>query len=563
MGAYESKLQEIAAGATPWKLAVRTAAATNLALSGLSSTGGVAIAEGDRVGAFGQTDAKHVGVYIAAAGPWERAPDFNRSSYVRLGTTIRVMEGTNAGLWWLSSPTDGEIRVGVTELVFELESDYGFTPVDFTGLVALAYDQTATYDGSGDCIVGLNTDADFVPGTQFELLIPAGTATGLIYGDNLDPEGTWDVFDSGADYWIGITAVSVDRIVSVGKSLAEPTYATPTIVSAEVSALDLDKLVLTFSEACQFPDESLAGASLGGTMATPRTISSVFSGNGTTEVTLDLSGDLLVTDTPTFVLGSTRTLRALNGVRTAAGSTPITFTDVDYDWASVTGASFDLIASAGIGVADAAAVPAWTDQIDGETTAEATNQAIFRLAPGVLNGNPAVDYDGINDKLVSSATAASWLGAVGDFEVIAAVHADAIVGTTGNFTAEGIFGEGSTRIGMLLYLNGANYTLLAFVYDASPAWKYAEKVIGTSLPAKGFVAEMRLTGGNLIASVNGVDGTPTACGPADAYGSTLKFGTNSAASAFFNGQIARIVGKSGNGTKETAAITAFYNKYCA
>ncbi len=211
-------------------------------------------------------------------------------------------------------------------------------------------------------------------------------------------------------------------------------------------------------------------------------------------------------------------------------------------------------------MADGAVIPTWTDQIDGETATEATNRPIYRAAPAVLNGNPAVDFDGTNDKLVSTGVITAWLGAVGDFEIIAVVHADAVPGTTANFTAEGILAESSTRISMLLYLNGANYTLLGCVFDGG--FKYAERVIGTSLPAKGFVAEMRLTGGNLTMSVNGVDGTPVACGPADVYGGFLRFGSNAGGTAFLNGQIARAVGKSGNGTKETAAITAFVTKYC-
>ncbi len=124
----------------------------------------------------------------------------------------------------------------------------------FTGLVSLLGSSRAIFSDTGTvCVVGLDNTTSFLPGAQYELLIPAGEATDLEYGANLDPEGAWDPFDAGADYLIAVTAISEDRLVSSGKALVEPTFATPTIVSAEVSALDLDKLALTFSAGVSLP----------------------------------------------------------------------------------------------------------------------------------------------------------------------------------------------------------------------------------------------------------------------------------------------------------------------
>jgi hypothetical protein len=440
----------------------------------------------------------------------------------------------------------------------------------FSGLIQLSFGQRVVFAGVGvPCVIGLDNSTPFVPGSQFEMLIPAGTASDLEYGQddpagpNLDPEENWDPFDAGADYWIAVTAISTTKLVSVGKSLAAPDFTTPTIISATVDATDLDRLTVTYSRPCQCPNGSIVGLSLGGTMAVPRTITSIVSGNGTAVHVYALSGDLSLAgpDAATFVIGASRELRSMNGPKPAAGSTAITFANVDYNWAGVTGATFDLIASAGIGVADGAVVPSWTDQIAGEAATEATNRPIYR-ATGV-NGFPSVDFDGTNDKFLTSGAdvVADWMGTPGDFEIIAVVQADTVVDTVADFDCHGIWNGVGTTIGMGLYrAGGVTYTLLAWVYDGV-AYRYATAPIGASLPAHGVVCEMRLTGGNLIASVDGVDGTPTASGAPLNYGGYLRIGSNRNDTVFLDGKIARIVGKSGNGTKETAAINAFIAKY--
>ncbi len=116
-----SLLAEIAAGATPWKLAVRCLSTTNIAsLSGLPTVDSVVMAEGDRLALTGQTAAQDNGIYVVSAGAWSRAADMKNGTYCKLGTCFRVQEGTANGgdIWVLSAPSDGQIRIGVTQLTF-------------------------------------------------------------------------------------------------------------------------------------------------------------------------------------------------------------------------------------------------------------------------------------------------------------------------------------------------------------------------------------------------------------------------------------------------------------
>src|SRR3569832_1978833 len=57
----------------------RVAATSNITLSGLPTIGGIALASGDRVLVTAQTSAVDNGIYVAAAGAWTRATDFDGS----------------------------------------------------------------------------------------------------------------------------------------------------------------------------------------------------------------------------------------------------------------------------------------------------------------------------------------------------------------------------------------------------------------------------------------------------------------------------------------------------
>lgn len=116
MTALDSLYEQMGAGATICKRACRVVATSNITLSGLQTINGVALAAGDRVLVTGQTTASKNGVYIASDGTWARAIDMASNRYCHLGMIVPVLEGTLKGLWQLSSPTTGQIYLGVTSL---------------------------------------------------------------------------------------------------------------------------------------------------------------------------------------------------------------------------------------------------------------------------------------------------------------------------------------------------------------------------------------------------------------------------------------------------------------
>ncbi|MGL4442662.1 MAG: hypothetical protein ACRCU1_03485 [Alsobacter sp.] len=117
---FEALLQKIGSGATPWKQAVRVCATSAITLQATQTIDGVALAEGDRVLVTAQANEAENGVYVVAAGTWARAVDMASSSYLKLATQITISEGSLARqIWGLTSPTNGDVRVGVTALTFE------------------------------------------------------------------------------------------------------------------------------------------------------------------------------------------------------------------------------------------------------------------------------------------------------------------------------------------------------------------------------------------------------------------------------------------------------------
>lgn len=317
--AYTALMQKIAAGATPWKLAVRVVSTSNITLTGLQTIDGVTVAEGDRVLAAGQTSAAENGIYAASGSAWTRTPDMDRGSFLQLGTTIRVLEGTLAALWVLSSPTNGTVRVGVTALVFSSPS------VSESLYLPLVLDRdkiiTATADAIGKIAI-IPATSGHVAGTTAIVNIDANelaVADDLIVGSDLDPEATWDTLDPTRAYTIGITvtdAAGAGKFVTSGK-VQERTASAPTIVSAVVASGNPNALVVTWSAPVYLPD--LTGLSLTFSAGTSRTITARESCNAAaTEWTLTLSGNFDGTEVCNLVVGASRTARAANGTLVTA-----------------------------------------------------------------------------------------------------------------------------------------------------------------------------------------------------------------------------------------------------
>jgi hypothetical protein len=100
-----------------WKQPVRVATTANITLSGAQTIDGVSVVAGDRVLVKNQTAGAANGIYVAAAGAWSRATDFDTGAEA-LGAATFVSEGTAQGNQvWLNG-TDGPITVGTTALSF-------------------------------------------------------------------------------------------------------------------------------------------------------------------------------------------------------------------------------------------------------------------------------------------------------------------------------------------------------------------------------------------------------------------------------------------------------------
>lgn len=559
--------RQIASGGSAWKYACRVVSTSNITLSGTQTIDGVALAVGDRVLVAGQTNAAQNGIYNCRATAWERSDDAKKPNDIQLGLTVRILEGTSyaGSTWAMTSPTTGTVSVGVTELAFDAVSG----PVEsatFSGAITVAGRKRMTASATlGKVVIALATSGH-QEGGEVTIKIPGGTlaaSSDLIVASDLDPSATWEALTPANDYLITILYTQ-GQFIAHGRDVGLRDSAAPTISSAVVDSGNPNALVLTFSEAVYLPD--LTGLSLSFSVGTSRTITAIESvGSAGTVWTLTLSGNLDGTETCSLVIASNRTLQDLNGNLIAAGSTAVTLTGYAYDWSAVANVSLWLRGDSGIGVADGAAMSSgWTGRNPpaAYVFSEATNRPTYRATAGV-NGEPAADFDGTNDLLTSAAmTVTNMLGAASSaFFVAAAVKIDAVSSVAGDsYNNDAIFSDPTGYVGMHLTNQGGSYRVIAYVFDG--ATKYATASFGASLPAGGLaVVHMRLSGGNLYAGINGVEGSGVACGSVSALADSLLVQLGKASTAeFFDGQIAEFVAVK-SGTLQSAGLTAMVSKY--
>ena len=117
------------------KQSVRAATTANIALAGLLTIDGIALAAGDRVLVKNQTVAKDNGIYLAAAAVWTRAPDADSNAEVTSALLVSVEQGaTQADTRW-QLVTDGVIVLGTTALMFQNVTQ-GFAPINSPALIS-------------------------------------------------------------------------------------------------------------------------------------------------------------------------------------------------------------------------------------------------------------------------------------------------------------------------------------------------------------------------------------------------------------------------------------------
>lgn len=104
------------------KAPVRVATTGNIALAGLQTIDGIALAENDRVLIRANTNAVQNGIYSASSGPWLRAIDFDGPRDSVQGTSIVVAQGTvyAGSSFILTTPNP---VIGTSALVFSLAEE--------------------------------------------------------------------------------------------------------------------------------------------------------------------------------------------------------------------------------------------------------------------------------------------------------------------------------------------------------------------------------------------------------------------------------------------------------
>lgn len=318
----------------------------------------------------------------------------------------------------------------------------------FTPLLVVDRDAIQTVpNGSGAVALAISSAGGHKDGATKIVVFPIGSATSVVFGSDLRQHG--DAFVSSEIYLAFITYVG-GVFDTVTRSIPARDVAAPTVSSAIVEFANQDALVVTFSEPVFVAN--LTGLSLSFSAGTPRTITAVEAGNGTTTVTFTLSGALAGTEVLSFVVGATRTTQDLNGNLLTVGSTSVT------NDANAPRFADEILWLRGDNVIQSGTISQWTDKTSNANhLAQATGskQAGY-LASGGPNGTPCGDFDGSNDGYINTAIKVGGVDPP-DYteytEIVVAkldvTNADQIFGDTADASA---VSESGPR---LLYVTGA------------------------------------------------------------------------------------------------------------
>lgn len=105
-------------GSVGVKAPCRVATTAAITLSGEQTIDGIAIVAGDRVLVKNQSTSADNGIYIASAGAWSRALDFNGERDARNGTLMFVTAGSTNGLSLFRVVATDPVSVGSTSITF-------------------------------------------------------------------------------------------------------------------------------------------------------------------------------------------------------------------------------------------------------------------------------------------------------------------------------------------------------------------------------------------------------------------------------------------------------------
>jgi hypothetical protein len=157
---------------TPCRAAT-TVSGGNITLSGAQTIDDIAVVAGDRVLVKNQTTGSENGIYVAAAGAWSRAADFDGSGDITSGTLIYVTNGTENGDKLFQVATDDPITLGSTSLTISV---YVATTKSALGLETSSTDnEIVRFDG-----VDGNTQASGITIDDSKGIAPITNGTGTV-----------------------------------------------------------------------------------------------------------------------------------------------------------------------------------------------------------------------------------------------------------------------------------------------------------------------------------------------------------------------------------------------
>lgn len=152
-----------------YKAPCRLATTGDVVLSGLQTIDGVMTAAGDRVLVLAQTDATRNGIYIAAAGAWQRARDFDSNRDITKGTRVAVTDGASQAGREYQITSANPINLGTSDITFvetlssaggAIESVNGKTGAVVLGAADILTDDLETVEDVLDAHDGRLTDAE-------------------------------------------------------------------------------------------------------------------------------------------------------------------------------------------------------------------------------------------------------------------------------------------------------------------------------------------------------------------------------------------------------------------
>jgi len=276
----------------------------------------------------------------------------------------------------------GSIRAGLVEASPAVNT--------FTLVVTVSLNnEVQVIPASSGAVILRLAQSGHVDGSHLRIVCPAGNATSMVLPPDLQVTG--DVFDPASDWILDVECDSYGLLTPAFKAVAWSIPArdrtAPTITSASIGASTPNQLSVSFSEPVYVA--SVAGLTLNGT--TP-TISSIYSGNGTSTVIFSLSGNVSGSDVITLVYSSANTVEDLSKNALAASSILVT-NNVSTFTGLIARYRLDAVTLSGSSVTEIA------DSSGNNNTLvfASTKQPILTSSNASVNNQPTCKFDGVND----------------------------------------------------------------------------------------------------------------------------------------------------------------------